>query len=69
MRHWIDPPPAGARYRWRDLRHGQVMVCVWLGIWHNPARRTHHGLWRLPGGDERFAEQLVKWAEPLGPLG
>ncbi|MFC3227366.1 hypothetical protein ACFOGJ_09005 [Marinibaculum pumilum] len=63
---WIRPPAPGARYRWRERRHGQVMVCEWLGVWHNPARRTHHALWRLPSGDERFAEALDGLAEMLG---
>lgn len=60
---WIRPPPAGAIYRWRERRHGWAIDCVWLGVWHNPALGTHHALWRLPDGDERFAEQMAEWAE------
>jgi len=60
---WISPPPVGSVYRWRERRHGLVMSCTWLGIWHNPAAGTHHALWRLEGGDERFAESLAAWAE------
>lgn len=60
---WISPPRPGSRYRFRERRTGVVFTAEWLGIWHNPAAGTHHALWRLEGGDERFAESLAAWAE------
>lgn len=63
---WINPPPVGSRYRFRERRNGLMFTAEWLGIWHNPAARTHHALWRLEGGDERFAESLAGWAELVG---
>lgn len=64
---WIRPPPPGAAYRWRLRKNGLEFRSEWLGGWHNPGRRTHHALWRVESGDERFAEALAEIAEMLGP--
>lgn len=68
-RRWITPPAVGTAWRWRERRrHGIEFTAIWLGTWHNPGAGTHHALWRLPSGDERFAETMLEWAEPIGAL-